>query len=262
MQKYKIVLETKEKIENIHLLSKGLNKQVVSWFAKNNEKIAEIIKPENGLKPVSIDFLKQKKENIFEFEIKIAQDNNLLDKELKKNLDEFEDLIDLNYKKFILVGYKKEDSISIKELFEKTPDFYSDIEFNFLTETSFVRRGINNEESLGEYPFPDPAKIFESIINKYNTFSEIKMDKNEALDYVNKYFFIKEANIKVNTFSLGYSNKKNTTVTGFTGNLILGKKTKDINISKMIAFLAKYGEWAGVGKKTFFGMGSNEVNFI
>lgn len=262
MQKYKIILKTEEKIEDTKLLSRGVNKQVVNWFSKGNYEIMNQIKTENQIKPISIDFLHSEKTGIFELELNIAQDNLLLEKALTKGLDESDEVFELNYKKFSLVGYKKEDNILIKDLFEKTNELYQEIEINFLTETSFVRRGLNSEECLGEYPFPDPAKIFESIISKFNTFYDIKVDKIKVLEDLNKYFFIKEAKVNANTFSLGFSKNKHTYITGFVGNLVLAKKTKDINISKTIAFLAKYGEWCGVGKKTFFGLGKISVNLI
>lgn len=262
MQKYKIILKAQDKIDDTKILSRGLNKQVVGWFVKGNNNVIEIIKSENQIKPVTIDFLRLQKEGFYEFELNIAQDNNILEKALIKGLDEAEENFELNYKKFTLVGYKKEETLSINELFEKSLDMYHEIEIKFVTETSFVRKSIGTETSLGEYPFPDPIKLFESIVSKWNTFSDVKVDKNLVLEYINSNFFIKKSKVNAHTFSLGFSKNNHTYVTGFTGSLVLSKKTKDINISKTISFLAKYGEWCGVGKKTFFGLGKIKVDFL
>jgi CRISPR-associated endoribonuclease Cas6 len=259
MQKYKISLKTEEDLSNtdLRIFSRGLNRQVIQWLSKGNKDLLDEMKSKADLRPFNISFLKTK-DNSYYFFVTILDEKLKFSEALINGIDKSDDeIIDLDYRKFSLVGYEKIFEINTALFVEKAEKFDDKkiITFTFVSPTTFIRKTVNNEEGLGEYPFPDPTRIFDSVIHRWNKFAISNFDIEEIITTVNKYIYIQDLEIKAENFSLGISNSKNMNITGFTGKITLQVKTKNLTLKRLIFLLALYAEWCGVGKKTAFGLG-------
>ena len=177
---------------------------------------------------------------------------NLLDENAINNIvdifKEGNDILLDNEEEFKIIGItKKEISKSelLKELSEIKPRKY--VEICFITPTAFK----TNEEY---YYFPSIKLIFNSIINRYNLFSnEFTFEGVELIDDIVENFIISDYNIKTKRFYL-----ENVKIKGFIGRITikLGGPSQFVNIGNM---LLKYAEYTGIGIKTSMGMGGMQI---
>ncbi|MDR3258872.1 MAG: CRISPR system precrRNA processing endoribonuclease RAMP protein Cas6 [Fusobacteriaceae bacterium] len=117
-------------------------------------------------------------------------------------------------------------------------------QINFTTPTAF--------KSDGEYIFyPDIRLIYQSLMNKFNTFSEENsMDSEETLEHLKSYTKIYKYNLRSTFFYL--EGVKIPSFTGYIQIKINGPKEL-VNLSHL---LFKFGEFSGIGIKTAIGMGN------
>ena len=119
----------------------------------------------------------------------------------------------------------------------------------FLTAASFKRDG--------EYlVMPELYLIFQSLLNKWNTFSP----QNKLLEKDLEYTLAKCSKItKYSLHSQPFSLERSV-ITGFKGEIQLKFRANEM-IRRIIALLLSYAQFAGVGIKTALGMGGLEANY-
>ncbi len=113
---------------------------------------------------------------------------------------------------------------------------------DFLTPTTF-KKGKNN------YPLPDPKLVFKGLIKRWQIFSDVKigMDLREFMEDI-KVVGVRIETRKVDLSSMGW-------VAGFTGRVYLSLPSGDREAVRWFRALARFGEFAGVGRKTTMGFG-------
>ena len=145
-----------------------------------------------------------------------------------------------------------EQNLSVKSYEALIQEYYfqdqsRDIHFRFLSPASF--------KSQGHYVIlPDVKLIFQSLMNKYDTFStETKVGDELVLDHIENYCFIKRYDLKSVRFAL-----EGTGVNGFIGELTIhiNGPQQLVNLCNMIA---AFGEYSGVGIKCAMGMGALKI---
>lgn len=148
--------------------------------------------------------------------------------------------LELYVKKWSLSGTTYEELIQ-KYYFSEQP---RDITIQFLTPTAF--------KSNGQYVFiPDTRLIFQSLIQKYNSFSSnTKVDGMEIIEHYKDYSFIKKYKLHSVRFSL-----EGVWISAFLGEITVYIKGPKQMVS-LAHMLVAYGEYAGIGIKTALGMGS------
>ncbi len=116
------------------------------------------------------------------------------------------------------------------------------IVFDFITPTSFKR-------GKKDYPLPDPKLIFKGLIRKWLFFSDIRID-TDLRKVIEEDIEVMGAWIRTKKIALSEGK-----ITGFTGRVVLYINNNNKEILKWINTLAKFSEFAGVGRKTTMGFG-------
>jgi len=114
---------------------------------------------------------------------------------------------------------------------------------DFLTPTSFKRGG-------ADHPLPEPELIFRSLIRKWVAFSDFPLSV-DLRKVIREGIFVSGAWIRTVKFELS----EKARAVGFTGRVVLFVDSKDEEVLKWINALARFAEFAGVGRKTTMGMG-------
>ena len=139
---------------------------------------------------------------------------------------------------------KSYDSLIQEYYFTNQP---RDITIHFMSPASF--------KSQGHYVIiPDVKLIFQSLMNKYDAYSEeTKVCDEVVLEHIENYCFIKKYNLKSVRFSL-----EGTYVSGFIGEVTIhiNGPQQLVNLCNMIA---AFGEYSGVGIKCAMGMGAMKI---
>ncbi|MBQ0066679.1 MAG: CRISPR system precrRNA processing endoribonuclease RAMP protein Cas6 [Phascolarctobacterium sp.] len=119
---------------------------------------------------------------------------------------------------------------------------------NFLSPASF--------KSNGEYMFyPTPRLILGSLLNKWNTCSEVKLEESNLLENLTAETYIAGYKLASRKFEL-----EGSMVPGFRGEFTLGLRG-NIMANRIIRLLAEFAQFAGVGMKTALGMGGINLEF-
>ncbi len=133
--------------------------------------------------------------------------------------------------------------MSYKRLFEEAKP-NKRIELRFLSPTSFRRGKL-------DHPLPEPELIFKGLIRKGQRFSDIKIDV-DLREVIKERIAVAGAWIgtrRVNLSGFGW-------IGGFTGRVALSLEEKEEKVLKWLNALARFGEFAGVGRKTTMGFGA------
>ncbi len=102
--------------------------------------------------------------------------------------------------------------------------------------------------------FPTVRLLIQSLINKYDTFSEAtKIYDEETLEYIMEKTFIYSYKLKSTFFHL-----EGLKIPAFIGELTL-KVTGAQPLVNLIQYLFYFGEYSGIGIKTAIGMGAYEI---
>lgn len=117
-------------------------------------------------------------------------------------------------------------------------------DFKFLTSTSFKRSG--------DYViFPETFLILQSLLQRWNSFSPyMKLEDNNLAEKLSEFCKILNYNLHSRKFSL-----ERTTITGFSGKTSILFVGNDM-VNRILALLAKFAPFAGIGIKTALGMGA------
>lgn len=119
-----------------------------------------------------------------------------------------------------------------------------DIDINFITTASFRRDG--------KYViFPELYLVIQSLLNRWNTFSDSFKIEEENLSHILATFCqIKEYNLYTQNFLLEHQK-----INGFCGSMRLNFEGNEI-VNNLLKLLFHYANYSGVGIKTALGMGA------
>ncbi|MFN8578248.1 MAG: CRISPR system precrRNA processing endoribonuclease RAMP protein Cas6 [Candidatus Sericytochromatia bacterium] len=270
MWKYRIFLEAQSDINLSHtdlrIFARGLHRTVINWFNIQDTELTSKIKENNTLRPFNISFLRfDNDKKLYFFEICIINEklglNKLLEDSISNSVKD-EEIIDLNYSKFKVNSWNlliSKNYFELIEIVSKKKDF-KPIKIDFISETCFVKKYQHNSKAT--FPLPDPELFFESVVNRWNTFSLSKFSIDEVIEYVKQNVFISHVNIKSDTFCIGYAKERPIFITGFKGSIILEQVLKDPSWDSILKTLSLYSSWSSVGKKSAFGLGQTRVNLF
>ena len=272
MWKYRVFLEPESETDfsqiDLRVFSRGLHRTVINWFNIEDSVLTDKIKESNILRPFNISFLRYDYEQkLYFFEISILNEkinlNKLLENALNKS-QETNEVLDFNYSKFKMKKWNllvSKNYFELLELASKKKDFKF-MKIEFLSDTTFMKKSeLKNKHTL-MHPLPDLELFFYSVVSKWNNFCISKFSIDEVIDYVNENIYVTSANIRTDTFCLGYSKQKPITITGFKGFIILQQAVNDSSWDNIIKALLLYSNWSGVGKKTAFGLGQTKISFF
>ncbi len=125
--------------------------------------------------------------------------------------------------------------------FEKEAQSGDGITLDFMTPTYLA-----NLNSDYHWMFPDPIKVFCSLMRCWNQFSdERRFDKEEYVAY--KDWLLKNVGVSRYALRTRMAVMRNKKATGFTGYITYALKDKDNFWNKATYMLARYAEYANVG---------------
>jgi CRISPR-associated endoribonuclease Cas6 len=123
-------------------------------------------------------------------------------------------------------------------------------ELEFTTPTAFAQQRLY-------LPFPLPALMFRSWLERWNHFAPVYLGRDELIGYLSDYVMVQRHQIKTRSLQLqhGYVN-------GFVGDVRLQVlKGTDPLLANVASLLVHYGQFAGTGVKTRLGMGQMSLKF-
>ena len=138
---------------------------------------------------------------------------------------------------------RERDVISYESLYE-TAQPNDTLVMDFLTPTTFKRGKF-------DHPLPEPRLIFKGLIRKWQWFSDFKIDI-DLRDLIENRIHISGAWIRTRKIDLSEKAK----ITGFKGRVVLFINSGKEEELRWLNALAKFGEFAGVGRKTTMGFGT------
>jgi CRISPR-associated endoribonuclease Cas6 len=133
------------------------------------------------------------------------------------------------------------------QLWEQGEAIDTPITLSFISPTSFRRHGQH-------FPLPVPFNLYHSYLRRWNLFSDIPVDANEFLDWVDESVLVLRHRIESTKVLAG----KRGSVTGFTGIVEFGISPKaaiDAEFMQLFYALSQYAPYCGTGHKTTFGLG-------
>ena len=179
---------------------------------------------------------------------------NLLDEEAIKKISTFikvNDIIKLNNgDEYCILNIEKK-SLTKNELLSELSVLKPSRKLRL-----FIKTPISFKTNNNYFYFLDIRLIFNSIINRYNMFSqEFTFEGVDIIDDIVENFMIIDYNIKTKFFYL-----EKTRIKGFIGNIVFnfGGSVQLANIGNM---LLKYAEFTGIGIKTSIGMGGIQIDY-
>jgi CRISPR-associated endoribonuclease Cas6 len=134
-----------------------------------------------------------------------------------------------------------------------SPQELRNINLTFISPTSFRRKGHH-------LPLPIPVNLFHSYLRRWNDFSDITIDQNAFLDWVDNFVFLSRLDIS----SVKVLAAKKGAVTGFTGAIELGvsqQGDKNPEFHQLFYALLKLAPYCATGHKTTFGLGQTRLGW-
>ena len=149
----------------------------------------------------------------------------------------------------VLRGFRIQDGdiVSYETLLE-TAAPERDIIMDFFSPTSF-------KKGQFDFPLPLPELIFKSLINKWNTFSSIKLNPKELIPEIRNHIHISGCWIRTTKIELASLKK----ITGFKGRVLLFNSSKNTDFQKTVSALANFSTFSSVGRKTTMGFGKVRI---
>jgi CRISPR-associated endoribonuclease Cas6 len=138
-----------------------------------------------------------------------------------------------------------------KKLWELGRTIDTSVTLSFISPTSFRRHGQH-------FPLPVPFNLYHSYLRRWNLFSEIPVDADEFLDWVDESILVLRHRIESTKVLAG----KRGSVTGFTGVVEFGispKATIDEEFIQLFYALSQFAPYCGTGHKTTFGLGQTRL---
>ncbi|ERT08135.1 CRISPR-associated endoribonuclease Cas6 [Lyngbya aestuarii BL J] len=128
------------------------------------------------------------------------------------------------------------------------------VNLSFVSPTSFRRKGHH-------FPLPLPTNLFHSYLRRWNYFSNLPVEQESFLDWVDESVIIRRHQIASTKVAAG----KRGMVTGFTGAIELGLSKKSSLASpqnqQLFYALGRFAPYCGTGHKTTFGLGQTRYQW-
>jgi CRISPR-associated endoribonuclease Cas6 len=140
------------------------------------------------------------------------------------------------------------------QLLPKTIPDSPSLTLNFLSPTSFRRKG-------SHFPLPLPFNLFHSYLRRWNDFSDLSVDQDEFLTWIDESVVILRHQLRSHKVSVG----KSGSVTGFTGAIQFGLTRKSLQNTEFVQLFLALGQLApycGTGHKTTFGLGQTRLGWL
>lgn len=128
------------------------------------------------------------------------------------------------------------------------------INLSFISPTSFRRKGHH-------FPLPVPENLFHSYLRRWNDFSEIPVDQESFLNWIDENVIIHQHRLQSEKVTAG----KRGSVTGFTGAISLGLSKvalANTEFTQLFYALVKLAPYCGTGHKTTFGLGQTRLDWV
>ena len=222
------------------------------FFSLLREDLAEDLHRPSRVKPFCLWFSPffgtEKKLSRFRIEVSFLKDD-LFPRFLSSFLLEDRDLKlgEIRLRKVKRPHISEDRILSYSRIYENAPEERT-VVMDFLTPTSF-------KKGTADYPLPDPTLVFKSLTRKWSAFSDLKIDV-DLRDVFERD--IKVAGAWIRTRKVGLS--KLGKFLGFTGRVVFYVESGDPQVLRWVNTLARFGEFAGVGRKTTMGFGRVKVS--
>lgn len=119
---------------------------------------------------------------------------------------------------------------------------YRKVSYTFLTPCTFNRY-------RKDYPLPDPQLVFESLLKKWNAFSEKTLPEEEIRERILKEVSVAELQVSTQTAELS----KEVKMRGFVGKVRFFFHSEEV--SSTLSPLVRFSVYSGIGRKTTMGLG-------
>lgn len=142
-------------------------------------------------------------------------------------------------------------AMTYAQLWELGNTIDTPVTLSFISPTSFRRHGQH-------FPLPVPFNLYHSYLRRWNLFSEIPVDADEFLEWVDESILVLRHRIESTKILAG----KRGSVTGFTGTVAFGispKATIDEEFIQLFYALSQFAPYCGTGHKTTFGLGQTRL---
>ncbi len=130
---------------------------------------------------------------------------------------------------------------------------YRQIAFQFLSPTAFKKDG-----GAQQIPLPIPELVFDSLINRWNEFSNRPLPA-EYKDFIRECIVVSKFGIESQRISLDRLNRGGIGVVGFTGHVTFALQSSDNDWLNLTHMLAEFALYSGVGARTTTGFGQTRV---
>ncbi len=127
------------------------------------------------------------------------------------------------------------------------------VSLKFLSATSFRRK-------KHHFPLPLPFNIFQSYLRRWNDFSNLPVDPDDFLAWIDEQVIINCHQIASQKVLAG----KKGAVTGFVGSVELGLARTAVNnpeYRRLFYALTNFAPYCGTGHKTTFGLGQTRLGW-
>ncbi len=146
--------------------------------------------------------------------------------------------------RYLKKPYIREENVKSYRAIYEEAEPRDTIVLDFLTPTTFKK---------GDYdhPLPEPRLIFKGLIRKWQRFSDLRIgvDLRETIERD-----IHLSGLWIKTRKVELSDRAK--LTGFTGRVVLFVDSGKEEVLKWLNTLARFSEFAGVGRKTTMGFGA------
>jgi len=213
---------------------------------RENKEVGELLHSP-GLKPFTLFFpayFRKPEEEVTSFTLELNLLNNELFPEVARALF-FERELEVS------VDGVKAELCSLKPILVETYEEMlkgsspkRDILLDFLTPTSFRQGKV-------DLILPEPYLVFKNLLNRWNTFSPIKVSSKEVLGFVKENVFVSGCWIRTKKVEI----MDDVKMTGFTGRVYFYAFKKDTEVLRVLNALCRFSEFSGVGRKTTMGFG-------
>jgi CRISPR-associated endoribonuclease Cas6 len=145
-------------------------------------------------------------------------------------------------------------SATYAQLLQLSPEKPSNINFSFVSPTSFRRKGHH-------FPLPVPVNLFHSYLRRWNDFSGIPIEQEPFLAWIDEGVIIHQHRLESMKVAAG----KRGSVTGFTGVMSCGLSKAALansEFTRLFYALARLAPYCGTGHKTTFGLGQTRLDWV
>lgn len=222
---------------------RALHAQFLAWLQQGDEALANHVHDEMQPRPFTLSPLRPQKNGHLQFHLNLLQDE--LWDGLWAGMAESARLELLNNTFRLVQDELKLDRRTYEDLADAGVETL--IRLRFLSPTAFRSNDMN-------YPLPDPVKIYQSWLARWNQFAPQQVRYNiSLLDVVQAH--IAPSYLRIETDVLNFGNYKLIGFHGLVSLRIMRPRALGREILGRLNALADYATYCGTGHRTSMGMG-------